>query len=76
MEVRFPGIGTSFSGRGRITDRGSTSPFAEQTLRSGCSGGRFTRFGVTIKTLVTGPAKQLYHQNLNSMYLRKTLFAN
>ena len=56
MEVLFPGIG-SFSGRGRTTARRSASPFAEQTLRNGCSGGRFTRFGVTIRTLVTGPEK-------------------
>jgi len=57
MEVLFPGIGTSFSGRGRITAPRSASPFAEQTLRNGCSGGRFTHCGVTIRTLVTGPEK-------------------
>ena len=63
MEVLFPGIGTSFSGRGRITAPRSASPFAEQTLRNGCSGGRFTRCGVTIRTLVTGPDKQLHYQS-------------
>jgi hypothetical protein len=70
MEALFPGIGTSFSGRGRITAPRSASPFAEQTLRNGCSGGRFTRFGVTMRTLVTGPEKQLHYQSSVVLQIR------
>ena len=57
--------------RGRTTARRSASPFAEQTLRNGCSGGRFTHCGVTIRTLVTGPNKQLHYQSSVVLQIRE-----
>ena len=55
---------TAFSGWGRITTRGSTSPCAAHTLRKDCRGGRFTLLGVTMRTLVTGPVRQKKYENL------------
>jgi hypothetical protein len=64
LELRFPAMWTSFSGWGRITARGSTSPFAAHTLRNDCRGGKFTLLGVTMRTFVTGPVIQDFYQNL------------